>query len=138
MFETVVPEVTQVRSRRVFYETLPVSLALHAIVIAACLVSVTWNVVFPNQSPRMIRPYSLVTVPDPPPPPPPPPPAQPKPAAPAPKALPTPPPQLVHLDVAPTVIPDAVPKIEEPAPPPPPVAAVIPTVAPVTTTEGAP
>jgi protein TonB len=139
MFETVVPEVTQTRSRRVFYETLPVSIALHAIVVVACLVSASWNVVFPDQSPRLIRPYSLVTVPDPPPPPAPPPPPQPHPAAQAPKALPPPPPQLVHLDVAPTVIPDAVVPVEEPAaPPPPPIATAVPTVAPVTTTEGAP
>src|SRR5258708_26586903 len=76
MFETVVPEIAKSRSRRVFYETLPVSIALHVIVVAACVVGVLWNVVFPSQSPRLIRAYSLVSIPHPPPPPPPPPPPQ--------------------------------------------------------------
>src|SRR5258708_9467075 len=83
MFETVVPEIAKSRSRRVFYETLPVSIALHVIVIAACVVGVLWNVVFPSQSPRLIRAYSLVSIPPPPPPPPPlpPPPTPPPPPA---------------------------------------------------------
>ncbi|HKO55317.1 MAG TPA: hypothetical protein VJ276_05525, partial [Thermoanaerobaculia bacterium] len=39
MFETVVPESFAKKSRRIFYETLPVSVALHAIVVAGCLVA---------------------------------------------------------------------------------------------------
>src|SRR5258708_11009087 len=101
MFETVVPEIAKSRSRRVFYETLPVSIALHVIVIAACVVGVLWNVVFPSQSPRLIRAYSLVSIPDPPPPPPPSPPPQQQPPpqvkAPPPQALPS-----VHLYLSPT------------------------------------
>src|SRR5438270_4277392 len=109
MFETVVPEVAQARSRRVFYETLPVSIALHAIVVAACFTGAVWNVVFPRESPRMVRAYSLVEIPPPPPPPAPPPP-KPQPAA-EPKVQKAPPPPLkmIHLDVAPTIIPDLVP-----------------------------
>src|SRR5258707_15699594 len=82
MFETVVPEVVHRRSRRVLYETLPVSLALHAIVVTACVAGALWNVVFPNQSPKMIRAYSLVAIPRPPPPPTPPPPPPPPPGPP--------------------------------------------------------
>lgn len=139
MFETVVPEVAQAKSRRVFYETLPVSIALHAIVIAACLTGAVWNVVFPRESPRMIRAYSLVEIPPPPPPPAPPPPPKPATVT-VQKVQPPPPLKMIHLDVAPTVIPDLVPKIEEPPPPPPPVAEPVPvTTAPVTTsTEGSP
>jgi protein TonB len=137
MFETVVPEVAQTRSRRVFYETLPVSIALHAVVIAACVAGAIWNVVFPTQSPKLIRPYSLVSVPEPPPPPPPPPPPQQAQAV-APK-IQTPPAQLrmVHLDVAPTIIPDLVPQIQPPPPPPPPAAPAPVAAVPVaTSTEG--
>ncbi len=141
MFETVVPEITQSRSRKVFYETLPVSIALHAIVVATCVVAAVWNVAFPTQSPRLLRPYSLVEIPEPPPPPPPPPRPQPVQAPPKVKAPPPPPLAMVHLDVAPTIIPDLVPKIEIPPPPPPPVATppppnAVPTLA--ASTEGVP
>jgi TonB family protein len=139
MFETVVPETVKRRSRKVFYETLPVSIALHAIVIAAALIGAVWNVVFPTQSPRVIRAYSLTSIPEPPPPPPPPPPPQPH-VAPAAKVnLPPPPLQIAHLDLAPTVIPDLVPKVEPPPPaPPPPPAVPQPISAPVeTSTAGA-
>src|SRR3954453_18666913 len=132
MFETVVPEIAQRRSRRVFYETLPVSIALHAIVIAACVAGALWNVVFPNQSPKMIRAYSLVSIPDPPPPPAPPPPPRPQ-QAPAPKVQAPPPVQMVHLDVAPTIIPDLVPEVAPPPPPPPPAAPAPVAAAPVAT-----
>jgi hypothetical protein len=67
MFETVVPEISQSRSRKVFYETLPVSIALHIIVVASCVVAAVWNVAFPTQYPRLLRPYSLVEIPEPPP-----------------------------------------------------------------------
>ena len=102
MFETVAPETFAPRSRRVLYETLPVSIAVHLVGIGAAFASMIWNVVLPTQSPKMVVAYSLIEVPDPPPPP----------------AAPT---QIV----APTVIPDAIPEVVPPPPPqpaPPPVA----------------
>jgi protein TonB len=120
MFESVVPEVVVRRSRRVFYETLPVSLVVHAAAILGVAVSNVWNVGFPAESPRVTLAYSLTRVPDPPPPPPPPPAAQP--AAPVPKAAilpkPTPPPAIGNI-VAPTIIPDLIPQLVETPPAPP-------------------
>src|SRR5438309_5728523 len=122
MFETVVPETITRKSRKVFYETLPVSLALHAVIGAGVLLGASWDVAFPLYTPRLTRPYSLVTIPDPPPPPPPPQ-AQPV----APKTNTPPPPQVRIAEMAPTVIPDLVPRVNEiPLPaelPPPPVVA---------------
>jgi periplasmic protein TonB len=121
MFESVVPETFQTRSKRLFYETLPVSIALHAIVIAGVLATTLWRVVFPEQSPRAVRSYILAALPDPPPPPPPPPAAAPVPQPKAPVAQV--PPELKLL--APTKIPDLIPTVVEPPPlpiPPPPVA----------------
>lgn len=121
MFETVVPEAVVRPSRRVFYETLPVSLAAHAVAVVGILSASVWNVAFPSQSPRVIVAYSLTRIPDPPPPPPPAPAA--RPATPAqPQVLPKPaaPPPSTNLTVAPTVIPDLIPQFAEAAPPPPP------------------
>jgi len=115
MFETVLPETFEARSKRVFYETLPVSIALHAMGIGAAFVIAIWNVVFPLQSPRLIRAYSLASIPDTPPPPPPL-----AAVAPAPKHVEIPklpPPQLDQI-VAPTVIPDTIPQPPDPLPPP--------------------
>jgi protein TonB len=120
MFETVVPETVIPRSRRLLYETLPLSLALHAAVIAAAVTSALWTVVFPLESPRLVRAYSLVRIPDPPPPPPPPPP---KSAAPQPVVKPAPPPPPALMQLAPTKIPDLIPQVVQAEPPPPPVAA---------------
>src|SRR5438105_10105743 len=89
MFESVVPEIVARPSRRILYETLPVSLVVHAAAIVGIGVSSVWNVAFPAESPRMTVAYSLTRLPDPPPPPPPPPPPQ-KPAAPAGGAPPPP------------------------------------------------
>jgi protein TonB len=132
MFETVAPEAFVPRTRRVFYETLPVSVALHVVAAGAVLASMIWNVVLPTQSPKVIVAYNLTQVPDPPPPPPPP--RKPEPPkhfltlpklAPPPAAAPT---QIV----APTVIPDTIPEVVPPAPvvaPPPPAAVAAPAVA---------
>ena len=123
MFETVAPEAFESRSRRVFYETLPLSLTIHAVGIAAAMAATIWTVVFPTDSPRVSVAYSLTRIPDPPPPPPPPKPqAAPEPAKPA---LP-PPPAIMKLAqlLAPSVIPDKIPDVvpvPEPPPPPPPV-----------------
>ncbi len=50
MFETVVPETFQTRSRKLAYETLPLSIALHAAAVAAAVVATVWNVGFPDAS----------------------------------------------------------------------------------------
>ena len=52
MFETVAPEAFVPRTRRVFYETLPVSIAVHVVAAGAMLASMIWNVVLPTQSPK--------------------------------------------------------------------------------------
>jgi protein TonB len=105
MFETVAPEV---RSKRVAYETLPVSIALHAAAIASVLIVAVWNVGFPLSSPRISRPYTLVTTLD-----------EPLPAAAKAAPSPSPTPQLIsnlpqynpNLLVAPPVIPDTIPTL---------------------------
>src|SRR5713101_7760781 len=112
MFETVIPETVAKRSHRVLYESLPVSIAVHAAAIVGVMVGMSWNVAFPTQSPRLLRPYSLVTIPDPPPPPPPPPAA--------PKAVPiqqAPAPVVTEI-VAPTMIPDVIPVVRNVLPTP--------------------
>src|SRR5205823_21702 len=113
MFETVVPETFQARSRKVLYETLPVSLALHALAIGAAVAVASWNIVFPVNSPKLMSVYSLITIPEPPPPPPLPPAGQP---APQPVVAPRPV-ALTEQIVAPTVIPDTIPTIPDPPPP---------------------
>jgi protein TonB len=137
MFETVAPEAFGPRTRRVFYETLPISIALHVVAVAAALASMIWNIVLPTQSPKIVVAYSLTQVPDPPPPPPPPPKAEP------PKHFLTlpklaPPAALMQI-VAPTVIPDTIPEVVPPAPVVPPPPAPAPVAAPaVTDAEGSP
>lgn len=133
MFETVAPEAFVPRTRRVFYETLPVSIAVHVIAAGSVVGSMIWNIALPTQSPKMVVAYNLTQVPDPPPPPPPPPKAQPpKPFVATPKPAP-PPPALATQIVAPTVIPDTIPEVVQPPPavppPPAPVAAAAPAVA---------
>lgn len=106
MFETVVPETFVKKSRKVFYETLPVSIALHGAVIAGLVVAALWNVTFPKESPRLVRSYQIAELP--PPPPPPPPPAPPKliPQQQAPRMTQVLP---VTQEVAPTTIPEQIP-----------------------------
>jgi TonB family protein len=60
MFETVAPEV---RSKRVAYETLPISIALHAGFAAVAVTAAMWNVAFPTHSPKLMRTY-IVASPD--------------------------------------------------------------------------
>lgn len=108
MFETVSPEAFAPRSRRIFYETLPVSLALHAAAVIGVLAASVWHVKFPVESPKMAMSYSLAELPTPPPPPPPP--------AAAAKAQPV---QTVRVEpkpdeiTAPTVIPDEIPAVSQ-------------------------
>jgi protein TonB len=125
MFETVAPEAFQTRSRRVFFETLPISIAVHVVAAGATMASMIWEVAFPTQSPKVIVAYNLTQVPDPPPPPPPPRAADAaKPAQVQPKIAPPVAPTQI---VAPTIIPDLIPEVvpPPPAPPPPPVAAPV-------------
>lgn len=119
MFESVAPEAFRRQPRRLFYEVLPLSIAVHVFAVAGAVLSTVWTVVFPLESPRLVRAYSLATIPDPPPPPPPPA------AAPAPKpvAPPAPPPPIEAV-VAPTIIPDIIPQVPDPPPPAEPVAPV--------------
>jgi protein TonB len=101
MFESVAPEIFIPRSRKLWYETLPVSIAAHGAVVAALILATTWTVVFPTQTPKMAMMYRLEDVPTPPPPPPPPAP---------PKKVDTPLVRpVIKEDLAPTVIPDEIP-----------------------------
>jgi protein TonB len=120
MFETVVPETFAKRSKKVFYETLPVSVAAHVIAIAGALMGTVWHVEFPDHSPHLIAAYSLTAIPDPPPPPPPPQPIEQTAPKPEPKSEPAPPPPPALLEMAPRVIPNLVPHVEVPPPTPPP------------------
>ena len=105
MFETVAPEV---RSRRVAYETLPVSIALHAAALGGGVILALWTVALPTHSPRLTRAYVLVADP-------------PLPAAITPKDAP--PPVAARLStalqfnpnllVAPPVIPDTIPTVTQ-------------------------
>lgn len=114
MFETVVPDTFRARSRRVFYQTLPVSIAVHAVAIAGLAAAALWSIVFPSQSPRMTVPYNLTRLPDPPPPPPP---LRAQPAAAGQtRQLSVAPPRPLPI-VAPTIIPDTIPPVVEPPPP---------------------
>lgn len=110
MFESVAPETFAPRSRKVFYETLPVSIALHAIAVAGILIAGVWHVSFPDQSPKLTALYQVMAeLPSPPPPPPPPAaPAKPSEVQPAKQAE-------VPLDeiVAPTIIPDEIPVVSQ-------------------------
>ena len=108
MFETVVPETVAPRSRKLFYETLPLSLALHVVAVGAVVAAGLWDVVLPLNPPKLYAAYQLAATP--PPPPPPPPPAVKARVIPQTRAVPV----KMPL-VAPTVIPDEIPTvIEEP------------------------
>jgi TonB family protein len=113
MFESVAPETFAPRSRKIFYESLPVALAAHALLGGAFLIGSIWQVKFSDVPPRMSMMYTLALEPTPPPPPP---------AAPAaPKRTVAPaPPKVVKPEeiVAPTIIPDEIPVVlpAEPAP----------------------
>jgi protein TonB len=132
MFETVVPESVAPRSRRVLYETLPVSIAVHVVGFGAALASMIWNIALPTQSPKMLVAYSLTQIPEPPPPPQPPPKVEPPKLRVALPKLAPPPAAAPTQIVAPTIIPDTIPEVVVPppaAPLPPPPAAVTPAPA---------
>lgn len=104
MFETVAPETFVPRSRKVFYESLPVSIAIHALAIAAIIGAGLWKVTFPDQSPPLMALYNLTAAPTPPPPPPPP--AAAKLTAPKVQT-----PVRMPENVAPTMIPEEIPQV---------------------------
>lgn len=108
MFETVVPERVAPRSRKLFYEMLPLSLAIHSLAAGSIMASSLWTVVFPTQSPPMYAAYHIISTPPPPPPPPPPPAVRRAPVVPQARAVPV----KMPL-VAPTIIPDLIPEIVE-------------------------
>jgi len=110
MFETVAPEIAGRRSRLILYESLPVSLAVHGAAIAIAVVIAVWNVTFPSQYPRFVRSYQLITIPDPPPPPPPP--------APPKMVVQNMAPVKMPENVAPTMIPDTIPIVQNELPKP--------------------
>lgn len=101
MFETVVPETAGKRSRKLFYETLPISIALHAAMAGAWVAGTIWTIEFPVSSPKLYAAYQLIS--DPPPPPPPP-------AVRRASVVPTAVPVKMPL-VAPNVIPDTIPEV---------------------------
>lgn len=100
------------RERRLFYETLPVSMAVHALAVSTVLIASVWNVSFPQSSPALYRAYRA-DVATPPPPPPPPPRAQAQPATSSEHVQLAVPKEIV----APSVIPEVIPVVENaPAP----------------------
>ena len=105
MFETVSPDAFVKRQRAIFYESLPVSIAVHGIAATAIFVVAITHIAFPTQPPKLISSYFVAAAPPPPPPP-----------AAATKAQPVQPrPQQVippDKEVAPTVIPDTIPVVQ--------------------------
>lgn len=108
MFETVSPEALIRSHRKLWYETLPVSLAVHFAAIAMATAGALSQTIFPDQPPHLMFAYSVADLnPAPPPPPPPPPPPRSNPVPITPSA-PVPNDQIV----APTVIPDTIPDVQ--------------------------
>src|ERR1051325_7586762 len=69
MFETTVVESKKHKVGIQRLLTLPVSIALHVIVIAAVVIGAIWTVDFPTNSPAQVAQYSVAAAPPPPPPP---------------------------------------------------------------------
>ncbi|HEX7707121.1 MAG TPA: energy transducer TonB [Thermoanaerobaculia bacterium] len=70
MFETVRPHESRAATR---LGTLPISLALHGVLIVVVVAGTIWHVEFPERSPNHSQPVYTMALPPPPPPPPPPP-----------------------------------------------------------------
>jgi periplasmic protein TonB len=105
MFETTVVISRRRRPRRAFVASLPVAVAAHAIAVVAVFAVDLWDLRLPVAAPSSIASYRMLSAIElPPPPPPPPPAARPLPALTTPGRLPE--------NVAPTVIPDAVPTLD--------------------------
>ena len=72
MFETVAPDAFTKRDRHVFYETLPASIAIHAVAAAAITIGAMARIAFPLEPPKLVVGYitaALASEPVPPPPP---------------------------------------------------------------------
>src|SRR3954465_3002324 len=107
MFESTVVESRKQKVGIQRILTLPVSVAIHVVVVVAVVVGAVWNVEFPTNSPAQVSQYSVAAAPPPPPPPPPPPKA-------APKATPITPAEVPKdvQNLAPTVIPQETKPVE--------------------------
>lgn len=109
MFETVAPQTFLPRSRRLFLETLPLSVGVHALAAAALVIAGIWQVTFPLVTPHLDAPYSLESIPTPPPPPPPR-------AAAAKRVTPAQIQPVAQMpEVAPTIIPSSIPVVLPPS-----------------------
>jgi protein TonB len=114
MFETVAPDASQ-RNRLVFYESLPLSLVILAIVIGIAGFAIINRLQFPLEPPRLLVSYIETELTPPPPPPPPPPPrAGSSNVASTTATLPV---NIARIqELAPTIIPEAVPELPPPQP----------------------
>jgi len=115
MFETVAPDAFGRRDRHILYETLPLSIGLHAAAVIAVAVAIASHVTLPLQPPKVLVGYLASELSEPVPPPPPPAPAK-QPDAPkqAPKIESSV--GLKPIDLAPTTIPDEVDQMPLPSP----------------------
>jgi len=66
MFESTVVESRKQKFGIQKYLTLPVSIALHVIVVAGVVFGTVWNVSFPSNSPAQVAQYSVAAAPPPP------------------------------------------------------------------------
>ncbi|HEY2091151.1 MAG TPA: energy transducer TonB [Thermoanaerobaculia bacterium] len=116
MFETVAPAAFARRDRHVFYESLPASIALHAIAIGAVAVAIASNVTLPAAPPKLLVAYLASDLAEPVPPPPPP--AAPAKQSDAPKQETTLAASvaLAPIDLAPSIIPDEIEQMPPPSP----------------------
>src|SRR5258708_34946277 len=101
MFETTVVESRKQKVGIQRIMTLPVSVALHVVVVVGLVVGAIWNVDFPMNSPAQVAQYSVASAPPPPPPPPPPPKAAPATAVVKPEEAPR-----NIQEMAPTLVPE--------------------------------
>jgi len=116
MFETVAPDAFARRDRHIFYESLPVSIGLHAAAVIAVAAVIASHVTLPLQPPKVLVAYLASELGEPVPPPPPPAPAK---EPDAPKHQPKLESSVVALkpvDVAPTTIQDEVNQMPLPSP----------------------
>lgn len=107
MFESVAPETFAPRSRKLLYESLPMSIAAHAVMAVTLVVAGTWEVTFPRDSPPLHMTYTIAMEPTPPPAPPAPVQAQPAPKQQVVEDKITAPAEIV----APTIIPEEIPTV---------------------------
>ncbi|HEX3110431.1 MAG TPA: TonB family protein [Thermoanaerobaculia bacterium] len=115
MFETVAPDAFARRDRHILYESLPVSIALHAAAFIAVAVVIVSHVTLPVQPPKILVGYLASELGDPVPPPLPPAPAK-QPDAPKHQPKVESSVALKPIDLAPTTIPNEVDQMPLPSP----------------------